>query len=67
MTMNIYLLLLILGAVLVLEGLPYFLFPDKLKSFYKQIEKTDPNTLRTIGFVTLVVGLLIVYIARGKV
>ena len=65
--MNIYLLLLILGAVLVLEGLPYFLFPEKLKNFYKQIEKAEPNTLRAIGFVTLAIGLLIVYLARGKV
>jgi len=65
--MNIYLLLLIFGAVLVLEGLPYFLFPEKLKNFYKQIEKTDPNALRAIGFVTLMLGLLIVYFVRGKV
>ena len=50
-----------------MEGLPYFLFPEKLKNFYKQIEKTDPNALRAIGFVTLMLGLLIVYFVRGKV
>jgi len=65
--MKIYLFFLILGAVLVLEGLPYFLFPHKLKSFYQQIEKTDTATLRIIGFVTLAVGLLIVYLVKGKV
>ena len=65
--MNIYLLFLIFGAVLVLEGLPYFLFPEKLKDFYQQIEKADPNVLRTIGFMLLMVGLLIVYLTKGKV
>jgi uncharacterized protein YjeT (DUF2065 family) len=65
--MNINLLFLIFGAVLVLEGLPYFLFPEKLKEFYQQIEKADPGVLRTIGFMLLMLGLLIVYLTKGKV
>ena len=65
--MNSNLLLLILGAIFVVEGLPYFLFPDATKRFYEQIKGTDSNILRTIGLVTITIGLLIVYMVKSEV
>jgi len=65
--MDSYLLWLIIGAVLVLEGLPYFLFPEGTKKFYEQIKGTDSKVLRTVGLVTITIGLLIVYMVKSEI
>ncbi|MCP4154992.1 MAG: DUF2065 domain-containing protein [bacterium] len=55
------LILIVLGLVLVIEGLPYFLFPGRVKRFYDQIRELEEGVLRTVGFVMIVIGLIIVY------
>ena len=51
----------VIGMVLILEGLPYFAFPDKLKAYLiKLIEIPDTN-LRILGAIAVVVGLALVY------
>ena len=51
----------VIGMVLVLEGLPYFAFPEKLKSLYLKMQETSDTNLRMIGFLAMVIGLLLVY------
>ena len=51
----------VIGMVLVLEGLPYFAFPEKIKSLYVKIQETSDASLRMFGFVAMVFGLLLVY------
>jgi hypothetical protein len=47
--------------VLVLEGLPYFAFPEKIKSVYLKIQEASDANLRMFGFLAMAFGLLLVY------
>lgn len=53
-----------LGLVLVLEGLPYFAFPDKMKTWVKKIQETPDSQLRMMGFAAMCAGLVLVYLFR---
>ncbi len=54
----------VLGMVMVVEGLPYFGFPDKMRQFIRFIDEQDDSTLRIMGGVLMFIGLLILFIAR---
>jgi len=54
----------VLGMVLVIEGMPYFGFPDKMKAFMRYVQEQDDTTLRIVGGITIAIGVLIVYLAR---
>jgi uncharacterized protein YjeT (DUF2065 family) len=54
----------VLGLVLVVEGLPYFAFPQKVKEFLSQITTLPENKLRVIGLIIIGVGLALLYVAR---
>ena len=54
-----------LGLMMVFEGIPYFCFPTKVKSFARMIPEIPDNTLRIIGFTLMLIGLLIVYFGRS--
>lgn len=54
----------VLGMVLVVEGLPYFAFPEKMKALMHRMQEQDDTTLRIVGGTLLVLGLLIVFLAR---
>ena len=54
----------VLGLLMVLEGLPYFAFPEKMQVFMRQIEKMNPDHLRMVGLVSTLIGLVICYIAQ---
>ena len=54
----------VLGMVLVVEGLPYFAFPEKMKALMNMMQEQDDATLRIVGGTLLILGLLIVFIAR---
>jgi uncharacterized protein YjeT (DUF2065 family) len=40
------LLLCLFGLVLIVEGLPYLAFPDKMKKWLQQIQQVPDNQLR---------------------
>jgi len=54
----------LIGLVLIVEGLPYFAFPDKMKQWMKLIRETPDRKLRIIGFTSMCLGLVIAYLAR---
>jgi uncharacterized protein YjeT (DUF2065 family) len=54
----------VLGMVLVIEGMPYFGFPEKTKAFMRYIQEQDDTMLRIMGGVAIGIGVLIVYLAR---
>jgi uncharacterized protein YjeT (DUF2065 family) len=58
---NLKFFLCVIGMVLVLEGLPYFAFPDKIKSLYLKLQEASDANLRMLGFLAMVIGLLLVY------
>jgi uncharacterized protein YjeT (DUF2065 family) len=54
----------VLGMVLVVEGLPYFGFPDKMKALMEVLRQQDDATLRTMGGSLMLLGLVILFLAR---
>ena len=60
-SVNLKFFLCVIGMVLVLEGLPYFAFPEKLKILYLKMLETSDTSLRMAGFLAMVIGLLLVY------
>ena len=58
---NLKYFLCVIGMVLILEGIPYFAFPEKIKSLYQKIQDASDSNLRMFGFMAMVFGLLLVY------
>ncbi len=54
----------VLGMVLVAEGLPYFGFPEKMREMMQFLQEQDDTVLRTMGGVLMLVGLVILFVAR---
>lgn len=53
-----------LGLVLILEGIPYFISPPRMKEFMRQIQEMDDGALRKMGLLAMIIGLLIIYLVR---
>ena len=58
------LLLCLLGLLLVVEGIPYFAFPDKMKGWMSKIQETPDSQLRVMGFAAMCVGVAVAYFFR---
>ncbi|MFZ3157215.1 MAG: DUF2065 domain-containing protein [Smithella sp.] len=54
----------VLGMVFIIEGLPYFLFPEKLKVYLAKIMTMPDSTLRFIGISSMIIGLILLYWGR---
>ena len=65
-SVNLQFFLCVIGMVLILEGLPYFAFPEKLKSLYVKLLETSDTNLRMLGFLAIVFGLLLVYFGTSS-
>ena len=55
----------VLGMVLIVEGLPYFTFPEKMKSIMEKIPQMPTHWLRVFGILAITIGLLFIYLARN--
>lgn len=58
-------LITVLGVVLVLEGMPWFLSPKGMKKYLRQMLAAPEATLRALGLMLMLTGLLMVYLVRG--
>ncbi len=54
----------VIGMVMFIEGFPYAAFPDKLKIWTGKILELSPATLRGLGLVMMLTGLLAVYAGK---
>ncbi len=54
----------VIGLVMIIEGLPYFAFPDKMKDMVHRILEMPDGALRGFGFVLMAGGLFLVYLGR---
>ncbi|MBF0143532.1 MAG: DUF2065 domain-containing protein [Magnetococcales bacterium] len=54
-----------LGLVLILEGVPYFLAPGRMRVWVVRIADLPERALRQTGLVLMLLGLLVVYLVRG--
>ena len=57
-------LLTVIGLILVLEGLPYFAFPERFKTWILKVAEMPEGQLRIYGLVSMLIGLLLVFVSR---
>ncbi|MEW6184966.1 MAG: DUF2065 domain-containing protein [Thermodesulfobacteriota bacterium] len=57
-------ILVALGLILILEGLPYFAFPTLFKTWIARILTLPESVLRVYGLAAMIIGLLLIYLAR---
>ena len=58
------LLAIVFGLVLIVEGLPYFLFPERFVAVLRQIEELGPGRLRLMGLGAMLGGVLLLVLGR---
>lgn len=58
------LLLLLIGLLLVVEGLPYAAAPEAMQRWLRQLTELPPVHLRTIGLVAMIAGFALLFFAR---
>jgi uncharacterized protein len=58
------LLLLLVGMVLVLEGLPYAAAPDSMQVWLRKLSQVEPKHLRIIGIISMVIGLILCWVVN---
>ncbi len=56
---------LVVGVVMILEGIPYFTMPEQVKSIAEKIMVTDNRVLRVMGFSLMMGGLVMVALFRS--
>ena len=54
----------VIGMVMIIEGLPYFAFPEKIKGFFQKVSEMPEKSLRIFGLVLMVGGLGLVYLGN---
>ncbi|MDH4227634.1 MAG: DUF2065 domain-containing protein [Deltaproteobacteria bacterium] len=59
-----YSLVLAIGVVLVIEGIPYFIYPAKVKQWALLVQDIPDSTLRILGVASMALGLFILFITR---
>ena len=58
-------LIVVLGVVLIVEGMPWFLSPRGTKRMLSELSRMGDNALRAVGLVFMLAGLLLVYYVKG--
>lgn len=53
----------VMGMVMIVEGLPYFIAPHKMREMVMMILQMPENALRRFGFFMMLAGLAVVYLA----
>lgn len=54
----------VFGMVMIVEGLPYFAFPEKMKFWVQKIIRIPEGSLRRFGFMLMALGLCLVYFGK---
>ena len=55
----------VLGMVMIVEGIPYFAFPDKMKVWVRKVLEMPDVQLRRTGLVLMGLGLFLVYVGKN--
>ncbi|MBN1572213.1 MAG: DUF2065 domain-containing protein [Deltaproteobacteria bacterium] len=62
MDLDYKLIIVALGLMFIIEGIPYFAFPHLVKRLMIEALKLPDRVLRIFGFIALVLGLLFIYL-----
>jgi len=57
-------LVIILGVVLIIEGIPWFMSPRWTKRMLSELFRMNDQALRSIGLGFMLIGLVLVYLAK---
>lgn len=57
-------LALLIGLVLVLEGLPYVAAPEAMQNWLKKLSDISPGQLRTMGLFAMIIGTVIIFVVQ---
>ncbi|MFQ5558960.1 MAG: DUF2065 domain-containing protein [Nitrospinota bacterium] len=63
LTMSFFLT--VVGVVLIVEGLAYFAFPEKMKDFMRALPAIPNRLLRGFGLMLMICGLVLAYIGKS--
>jgi hypothetical protein len=55
----------VIGMVMIIEGLPYFAFPAKMKRLITSLLEMQLEALRRFGLILMLTGLFLVYLGRS--
>ncbi len=58
------LLILLVGLILILEGLPYVAAPEGMRNWLKKLSEMNPGQLRSMGMIAMSIGLAICYVVQ---
>lgn len=58
------LFILLIGLILVFEGLPYAAAPEAMQNWLKKLSEINPVQLRTMGILAMVAGLIICFVVQ---
>jgi uncharacterized protein YjeT (DUF2065 family) len=50
--------------VMIVEGFPYFAFPNKMKTWVTKVLEMPEGTLQRFGFILMIIGFFLVYMGR---
>jgi len=50
--------------VMIMEGVPYFAFPNTMKVFIEKVLEMSDSSLRRFGFMLMLFGLCLVYLGK---
>ena len=54
----------VIGMVMIIEGIPYFAFPDKMKLWVQKVIEMPDLQLRRTGLILMGLGLFLVYLGK---
>ncbi len=54
-----------LGLAFILEGIPYFIWAEKMPRFLEVMSKQPPSNLRRLGFAAITLGVLAIYLGQS--
>ena len=57
-------LFLLVGMVMILEGIPYVAFPDAMRDWLRTISEMKPEHLRILGLVSMAAGLCVCWFVQ---
>ena len=58
-------LILLIGMVLILEGLPYVAAPEAMRDWLRKLSEFAPQQLRFVGFIAMATGLFICWVVQS--
>jgi hypothetical protein len=54
----------VIGMVMIIEGVPYFVSPARMKRWITRLAEMPDGTLRVTGFILMAFGLILIYLGR---